>query len=408
MKRGLQMVALILAFGVVLLIAVSVSGLAARTVLSTSLLFLVAGALLGPGGLGVTSVKPGDHIAKELPTIALFIVVFAGGQRASWQALTENWPLPGRALGLGMPLTMVGIAVPTHLITELHWSTSFLFGAILAPTDPVFAAALVNREDIPQRLRRLLNVESGLNDGLTLPFVLIALNIAQHQEIKPLVLGSQLAGGLLVGFALAAAVALLWRLPILGPAPRLQALGPVAIAVVLYAITHLTHANPYLDANPYLAAFAAGSTLATFDEETAEMFKPFGESMSELSKFAALLVFGALITPTRLLQAGWQGWLLAVIAIVVVRIGVMMLSLLRSRLTIQERLTAAWFGPKGFASVIYALLVLDSPLPEGDRVLTLVAVAIALSITLHSSSDVPVAKRLKVEPPGSLPRGDEK
>lgn len=249
------------------------------------------------------------------------------------------------------------------------------------------------------RLRRLLNVESGLNDGLTLPFVMIALDIAQHQQIRQWVLGAELFGGAVVGFVLALVVALIWRIPALGAAPRLQPLAPVALAIVLFAITHLAHPGRFLDANPYLAAFVAGSTWATLNKESTEKFKPFGESLSELSKFAALLVFGALITPTRLLHAGWQGWVLAVIAIVVVRIGVMLLSLVRSRLTMQERWVAAWFGPKGFASVIYALIAVKDPFPEGDRVLTLAAVTIAL----HSSSDVPVAKRLDVEPPGSLP-----
>lgn len=151
---------------------------------------------------------------------------------------------------------------------------------------------------------------------------------------------------------------------------------------------------------------AAGSTWATLNKETSEKFQPLGESLSEMSKLSALLIFGALITPTRLVHADWRGWVLAVIAIVGVRIGVMMLSLVRSRLTTQERLTAPWFGPKGFASVIYALIAVREPFPEGHRVLTLVAITIALSIVLHSSSDVPVAERLKVDPPGSLPGGE--
>jgi sodium/hydrogen antiporter len=185
-------------------------------------------------------------------------------------------------------------------------------------------------------------------------------------------------------------------------------MGPVALAVIFYAITHLAHPGRFLDVNPYLAAFVAGSTRATPNKETSEKFKSLGESMSELSKFAGLLIFGALITPTRLAHAGWRGWALGAIAIVGVRIGVMMLSLVRSRLTKQERLVAAWFGPKGFASVIYALIAVRKPFPEGDRVPTLVAVTVALSIALDSSSDVPVAKRLNVEPPGSLPTGDRR
>ncbi len=391
--------ALVLAFGVVLLISVSLSGVAARTVLSTALLFLIAGAAIGPGGLGIVSIGPNDPIVTQLADVALFTVLFTDGQRANLPALKENWKLSGRALGLGMPLTMIGIALLAHYLTGLDWPTAFLLGAILSPTDPVFAAALVGRSDIPMQLRRLLNVESGLNDGLALPFVLIFLAAAQHEGSEVITVGVELVLGLLIGIAVAAAVAFAWRTRILTAEPRLQPLGPVAIAVVVYASCHLTHANPYL------AAFAAGSTLATLDHVAAEQFEPFGDLLAELTKFAALLVFGALITPERLSHLGWQGWLLALVAILVVRPAAMLLSLLWTPLPAGQRLAAAWFGPKGFASVVYGLLALQSGIAEGELLFDFIAVTIALSIVLHSSTDVPVAKMLRIEPPDNLPSG---
>lgn len=389
--------ALVLAFGVVLLISVSLSGLAARTVLSTALLFLVAGAALGPGGFGVDEIQPTDEIVTLLADLALFTVLFTDGQRASLPALRQTWRLSGRALGLGMPLTMLGIALAAHFVVGLDWITAFLIGAILSPTDPVFASALVGRSDVPLRLRRLLNVESGLNDGLALPFVLIFLATAQHEESQLRQVAVELVLGLVIGAAIAAAVALLWRLDIFTAEPRLQPLGPVAIAIAVYGTCHLTHANPYL------AAFAAGSTLATLDRVTAESFEAFGDLLSELTKFAALLVFGALITPERLTSLSWVQWLLPVIAILVVRPAALLLSLLWSRMPAQERLTAAWFGPKGFASVVYGLLALQSGIPDSDLVFDLVAATIALSIVLHSTTDVPVAKMLRIDPPDALP-----
>ena len=386
-----ERVALVLAFGVVLLISVSLSGLAARTVLSTALLFLVAGALLGPGGFGIVTQSAEDDIVGVLADIALFTVLFTDGQRASVPALREGWRLSGRALGLGMPLAMIGIAIPAHFLAGLDWPTSFLLGAILSPTDPVFASALVGRSDIPLRLRRLLNVESGLNDGLALPFVLIFLAMAKHESSHFSEVLLELVMGLVIGVVVASLVALAWRLPILTAEPRLQPLGPVAIAVVVYAICHLTHANPYL------AAFAAGSALATLDHVAAETFEPFG----------ALLLFGALITPERLSHLGWQGWLLAVLAIVVVRPASMLLSLIKTGMPRSEKLTAAWFGPKGFASVVYGLLVLQAGIPNGEKLFDLIAVTIAMSIIVHSSTDVPVAHRLRIEPPDHLPAGHD-
>jgi NhaP-type Na+/H+ or K+/H+ antiporter len=263
----------------------------------------------------------------------------------------------------------------------------------------VFAAAIVGRSDISLRLRRLLNVESGLNDGLALPFVVIFLATAQREHPDLLSLGRDLALGLVLGFAVAALVALAWRTKILTSEPHLQPLGAVAIAVVVYAGCHLTHGNPYL------AAFAAGSTLATFDDVTAIRFQPFGDLLSEATKFVAILVFGALITPERLSQLGWVDWLLAVVIIVVVRPVALLVSLLSSQLPGRERLAVAWFGPKGFASVVYGLLALESGIASNQLVFDLVAVTIAISIVLHSSTDVPVARLLRVHPPDNLPSG---
>ena len=384
---------------VVLLVSVSLSGIAARTVLSTALLFLVAGALIGQGGFALVDIPSNDPFVTGLADLALFTVLFVDGQRVGLPALKEGWRLSGRALGLAMPLTMVGIALPAHFLAGLDWSTALLVGAILSPTDPVFAAAIVGREDVPLRLRRLLNVESGLNDGLALPFVLIFIATATNAETHLGEVALELVAGLVLGIVIAGVVVLAWRSRILTAEPRLQALGPLAIGVILYATCHLTHANPYL------AAFAAGSTIATLDRVAAERFEHFGDLLSETTKFAALLVFGTLVTPDRISDLSLGDWAVAVIAILLVRPAAMLLSLLRTSLPARERSVAAWFGPKGFASVVYGLLAVQAGIPSGDHVFDLVAITIAVSIVLHSSTDVPVAKALRVQPPDNLPTG---
>jgi NhaP-type Na+/H+ or K+/H+ antiporter len=270
---------LTLVFGVTLLLAVLVSGFAARTVLSTALLFLAAGAITGTGGIGWIDIKPNDPVVVTLADLALFSVLYTDGMRAGLPELRATGRTAGRALGLGMPLTFVGIALLTKAFTPLDWTASFLVGAILSPTDPVFAAAIIGRTDVPLRLRRLLNVESGLNDGLALPVV----------------------------------VHLLTLLPGVGSEARLAPLGPFSLAVILYATCHLTHANPYL------AAFAAGSTLATVSPQAHDVFEQFCDLIAELLKLAALLVFGALLTPHLLHRVPIGAWAVAVLALVLVR-----------------------------------------------------------------------------------------
>src|SRR5918994_5073613 len=173
---------LLLAYSVVLLLAVLVSALAHRTVLSTAVVFLVAGFVLGDGVTSVIDLAPDDEIVSVLAELALFAILFSDGMRVGWRDLTSAWRLPGRALAWGLPLTLLVTALLARFVAGLDWPEALLVGAVLAPTDPVFAAALVGNERVPARLRHLLNVESGINDGLALPFVIVLLAIAEDSE----------------------------------------------------------------------------------------------------------------------------------------------------------------------------------------------------------------------------------
>lgn len=388
---------LVLTFGVVLLITVALSGLAARSVLSTALVFLLAGALVGPGFLGLIDVTPQSPAVSLLADIALFTVLFVDGGRLPLRELRAGWRLSGRALGFGMPLALVLVALAAHYIVGLDWITALLVGAILSPTDPVFASTIVTRSEVPSRLRRLLNIESGVNDGLALPFVLVFLTLAGGGEAGIGATAVELLLGIGLGVAIPLLVSLLLRLPVLGAEPKLQPLGPLAIALVLYALCDLTHANPYL------AAFAAGITAATVAPNAAHAFEEFGELVSELTKFAAVLVFGALLTPTFLVDLTLGEWAVALLSLLVIRPASMLVSMLGARIAARERYAAAWFGPKGFASVVYGLLVVQAGIPASETVFELVALTIAVSIVAHSMSDVPVAKAFDVEEIAGLP-----
>lgn len=392
--------ALVLVFATCLLVSVLVSGLAARTVLSTSLLFLLAGAVVGRGGFGVVDITPDSPLVGTLADLALFTVLFVDGTALRELRGSGSWRQPARALGIGMPLAVLGVGVLTHYLTGLDWVTSLLVGAVLAPTDPVFASAIVGRTDVPARLRRLLSIESGLNDGLALPLVLVLVAAAHPPgggEAEPSTILLELVGGLVLGVALPALVQLLLRIPGLGAEPRLQPLGPLAVGILLYAVADLTAANAYL------AAFAGGITVARLNPAAQEAFAGLGGQLSELVKFAALLVFGALLTPSLLTSVGVGGWVLAVLSLVLVRPLSLLLSLAGSHLARRELLAAAWFGPKGFASVVYGLLVLHSGIPQAQQAFELVAVCIGLSIVAHSSTDVPVARVFDVEELAGVP-----
>ena len=200
-------------------------------------------------------------------------------------------------------------------------------GWVLAPTDPVFAAAIVGRKEVPGRLRHLLNVESGLNDGLALPIVLVLLALGGGTDVGIGVLAEEIALGLLIGVLVPLIVIWLERLPFLMATKGLQPLVAVSIGLLVLAICLVTGANLFL------ASFSAGITVATAGPGFREEFEQFGELVSELLKLAAILVFGALITPTFLFgEIAWAGWVFAVLAIVVARPLALLVSFLGTRL----------------------------------------------------------------------------
>lgn len=389
---------LVLSFAVLLLVAVLISERAHRTVLSTAVLFLVGGFALGQGVFGVLQFEAGDPIVGGLAELALFSVLFTDGMRVGLSDLRSAWRLPGRALLLGLPLTLFLTAVLAHFVAGLPWLESLLIGAILAPTDPVFAAAIVGREEVPGRLRHLLNVESGLNDGLALPIVLVLLAVTGGTEADGWQLAEELGLGVVVGIAVPYAVLRLERLSFLQATKSLQPLLAVSIGLLVLAICYGTHANLFL------AAFTAGVTVATAGRELRHEFEQFGELITELIKLAAIMVFGALITPAFLFQEiPVAGWAFAALALVAARPLALLVSFLGTRLALREQLAAMWFGPKGFASVVYGLIVLESGITLADHVFHLVALVIVLSILAHSSTDVVIARQFDSRPPRRRP-----
>ncbi|MBM7503243.1 cation:proton antiporter [Agromyces aurantiacus] len=377
--------ALLLSFALVLLAAILISGLAHRTVLSTTVLFLVAGFLLGSGMLDVIVLDATDPTVVTVSSLALFVVLFTDGQEFGLRELRAAWRLPGRALLLGMPITFVITTVLGVWMLGLSWLEAALVAAVLAPTDPVFASAIVGRGEIPYRVRHLLGVESGLNDGLALPVVLILIATVGGPDAEPWVLAGELLLGIAVGVVVPLAVSWLVRRPAFTRTPLYASLTPIAIALIVLGVCTMTQANLYL------AAYAAGMTIATAAPEMRDAFHQLGGQVSELAKLLAVLMFGALITPSLLADVPWTGYVFGLLLMLVARPVAVELSLIGSRLPWEERATAAWFGPKGFASVLYGLLVLQSGAPGAEFLFHVIVVAITLSIFAHSSTDVPIA-----------------
>ncbi len=248
-------------------------------------------------------------------------------------------------------------------------------------------------------------MESGLNDGLALPVVIILLALASAEAVHPLSLGLEVVGGVVLGVAVPYLAIRLERTRFFSATTFYEPLNAFAIGLLVLAIALLTHANVFL------AAFSAGITIATMSPELREAFHQFGDLVAELLKLGALLVFGALMSPSFLGDIGVSGYVFAALALFVARPLALGVALIHSRLSRKERLAAAWFGPKGFASVVYALLILEAGLALSDELFHLAALVIAASILAHSSTDVLVARWFEPGPsdpvtPGSSPPPD--
>ena len=382
----------VFAFAVILLIAVLVSGLAHRTILSTAVIFLVAGYLLSGDVLGIVSVTPEDPVLEQFVELALFAVLFTDGMLIGFRDLRTSWRLPGRALLLGMPLTFLLLTLFAHFLFDLSWAEALLIGAVLSPTDPVFASAIIGRQEVPLRLRRMLSVESGINDGLALPVVVIMIAIISGDDLHLSELFLEVILGIVIGVAIPYLALRLERTRIFSAELVYEPLNTFAIGLLVFTVAELTHANPFL------AAFAAGITVSTVAPRFRDAFHHFGELIAEILKLAALFLFGALISFSFLTDVGWSGVAFAIAMLIVARPLVILVILIHSGLTWREKIAAMWFGPKGFASVAYGLLILGTVTAtsnfaknEREFIFHIIAVAIVISIFAHSSTDVIVA-----------------
>jgi sodium/hydrogen antiporter len=372
-------------FALTLYCAVLVSCHAERSVLSTSVLFLAVGILSGHAGFGLVQLAPTDPVVKQFVEFALFSVLFTEGMRIDAGELRTAWRLPGRALVFGLPLTVVLTAALARL-TGIGWTESLLVGAALSPTDPVFASALVGRDEVPARLRHLLNVESGLNDGLALPIVLVLIRTLSSKSPGVAEILFEILGGAALGIVLPVLASRIARLRIFGISPQYQALTGFAVGLLLLSLSAVTSTNEFL------AAFTGGITLARVSPDATRAFHRFGELIAELLKLASIMILGTLLTGQFLADVGWLGVAFAILSLVAVRPLALSLALLRGGLSWQEWAAAAWFGPRGFATVFFSLLVLQAGVPGGERLYHLLGMVVVASIVAHSSTDVPVAQ----------------
>jgi NhaP-type Na+/H+ or K+/H+ antiporter len=393
----------LLILGLLLSAAAALSGWLHGTVLSISVLSVAAGVTLAL--LDVVEADPGTQVVVLLVELALILTLFSDGLLVESELLRAHWGPPARALVIAMPVTLVLLALAAKgLFPELTWAEAFLLGAVLSPTDPVVTSAVVTAERVPRVIRHTLNLESGLNDGLALPFVLFFLVLATAQDdagTEAAELAGEAVVGALIGIGLAVVAArLLPRLPGGGMRRAYEGSYALGLGFAAFGLADVTYGNGLI------AAFVAGIALAAARHEIPEAFAEFNESVSAVFQIATFFVFGALIVAT---GWDWELWPLLVFipfALLVARPAAVLLSFVGVSMPLPHKLFIAWFGPKGVASMLFALFVLASSAPDRTLVFDVASFAILASIFAHGLTDT-VGARWIERRLGPSVRGEE-
>jgi NhaP-type Na+/H+ or K+/H+ antiporter len=385
------------AFGALLICAAAVSGLVRRTVLSISVLAVAAGA--GLEVAGVLTVDPTAEAIILVVELVLLVTLFSDGMLVEQELLRRVWRGPTRALAIAMPINAVLLAGAAKLLLpELTWAEAFLLGFLLSPTDPVITSTLVTAMHVPAPVRHTLNVESGLNDGLALPFVLFFLALSTESASGVASTAGSLAlesvVGLGVGSALAvAAGGLLHALPDWAVTRRYEGLYALGLGLGAYGVADLAGGNGLI------AAFCAGVAFGLVRSEAPGVFGRFNEDLSSVLQLIAFALFGALVVETGFDLPFAAIAAFVVFALVVARPASVLLAMIGTPLTGPERLFIAWFGPKGIASMLFALFVLNSTAPDSTLVFDAAAATILASIVAHGLTDTVgaswIARRLQ-------------
>ncbi|MEM6792557.1 MAG: cation:proton antiporter [Acidobacteriota bacterium] len=373
----------ILAFGVI-------SRRAERTALTPPIFFVALG--LGAQAFGLVHLEVSEPAIHLLAEITLVIILFTDASRIRFEQVRQGGNLPARLLAIGMPLTIVlGAGIAAGLFPQLTFWEAALLATVLAPTDAALGQAVVSSPKVPIRIRQALNVESGLNDGIALPLVLVFLS-ACASAIPELggtgywlrfaalqVTLGPLTGALvgwLGGRAVAASTARGWM------NHSFQHLSSLGLALLSFA-----GANA-IGGNGFIAAFVAGLVLGnTVSDQVCECLYDFAEAEGQFLALLVFLVFGAVLLPHHLDHVSWQAVLYGLLSLTVVRILPVAVSLLGLGLRWPTVLFLGWFGPRGIASILFGLVVVaDSQLAGGPNIFATVLVTVLLSVLLHGAT----------------------
>lgn len=374
------------AIGVVILIAALTSGILDRLRLPQAAGFLLLGALFGPHALGLYDFAITSPTVKAVAALSLVLVLFIDSVGVNFNDLRKHVGLAAIILGPGTVITAILIGAASHWILQLGVAESVILGAALASTDPVLLRGVMRSPSLPTAARQALRIESGMNDAVLLPALLVAVALlaanSEHVVIADVVLRTLLLGiviGAVVGFLAVKAMELVRRH--IGIRRDYESLYVLAIALTAYAGAEAFHGSGFI------AAFAAGIVVARMDVELCECFYDYGEASAEMALLFAFVILGN--------SAIWTGFdvvsprvLLFSAVALFGRTVVLAATLGFARVDKRSRWIITWFGPRGLSSLLLVLLAVFAGVPSGAQLFAICSLVVLLSVVIHGGSQI--------------------
>lgn len=363
--------------------------------LTAPIVFVIAGFVLAEG-FQTPDHEAAPELVKVIAEITLVWVLFADASRVHMSQIMRDRGTYVRLLGVGLPLTVALGTVAAVLVLHVDLWAALLLGAALAPTDAALGATVMSNPRVPVKVRRALNVESGLNDGIATPIVLVAIaGVAAHEGISGVESPGQAGIALLVGVVAGAAVGGLG-----GTISRIarsrgwlsdELSGPAALVLALLAYTGAL----LVDGNGFVAAFVGGLVFGGVAGHAGEKEVYFVDQSGALASMISWLIFGALAVPVVADRLSWTVAAYAVLSLTIVRMLPVSLALIGAGFDRHSVTFIGWFGPRGLASVIFALLALEDLHSAGEDVVAVIALTVLLSVVAHGFSARPLANRFE-------------
>jgi len=367
-----------------------------KTAINGPFLAVLCGLITGPALLNIFDIKIESEGYKIVAELALALVLFTDASNTNLKVVQKNIQFPTRLLLIGLPLTIIfGMIAGLLIFKGFSWIEVGILGTMLAPTDAALGKAVVSNPKVPIKVREALNVESGLNDGICVPvlFLLIALFESKTGNHVDLAFGfglfaKQIGIGLIVGLGL---TFIADRLSSFASKKGLISESWKTIVIIAISFSCFTLAQ-ISGGSGFIACFSGGLLYGAFHKKHKPELLGAAEGAGDTMSMVTWLIFGGLVIRAFAPQFTWQVFLYSILSLTVVRMVPVALVLMGTKSSLKDVLFMGWFGPRGLASIVFAIIILEVELPHQDIIVLTAVCTILLSIVFHGLTANPFIK----------------